>query len=89
MMSLLITVVTTQLTNYIFIGGERLAFKDDPMLLLSSYARTQLIDDIQLSVDMDERIFNQPFREMLGQKQILELLHHREIGASVITTYIR
>jgi hypothetical protein len=71
------------------IGGDRVAFEDDPLLLLSRYAKTQLQENRVLTVDMAECIFNLAFTEALGRDQIMEALRHYEIGASIITTYIR
>ncbi|TKY46892.1 Ubiquitin-specific protease [Spatholobus suberectus] len=57
--------------------------------LLDRYIRKLLMGGEQLTICMEKYIFNFEYQEMIGQEQINELLYQKQIGASVMSVYIR
>ena len=58
------------------------------LVFLGKYTKMMKID-AQINIYMDEAIMNFSFPEFIGKEEICHLLRRQEIGASIITAYIK
>ena len=76
-------------------AGEGDRFEDivldglpNDLLILGKYMKI-MPPDKQITTSMDEAIMNHVYTEFVGREEISDLLHQQEIGASLISFYMK
>ena len=58
------------------------------LAVLDKYFQMMVAENT-IRIDMPVEIFNIPFPEYIGREEIGDFLHKEQIGASIITAYIK